>query len=500
MRDSFTQRFLFILGSKSILLLLGILTTPLLVRLLGSSQYGDYAFILSMLAVTMIVVNAGIFDGVRKYIAEDRDTPNWTENVVRYYLGIGIALALMGALVYAVSSRLGLSDYLFRDGFRVYLYLSAILIIGRQMDSIGRGCLMGLGLESRSEPINTLKKLTFSATAVYLVYAGHGIVGVLVGHIVSTTVASILSYIILIRHVEIESIFHRLPKSFPKKQLLSFNYQSVILILLTASLYHVDIIFLRLLTGTQTTGYYKAALVVAEFLWFIPTVIQMVLLPSSSELWSNGNVDRITKLASRVTRYNLSMLVLLITGLAALAQDFVPIYYGEGFTDAVTPLLLLLPGALGFAVARPIFAIGQGKGQLRTLIVATGTASLINLCMNALLIPRYGMTGAAIATSVGYGSMLLLHVIAARRIGFNPISDLRLLKMLAVASATAIVVFVLSYSINSSVLSLLVIPPVGFTVYTVLSLRLSVVDLNEVSPVIEKLPGPIRNLVKRCYL
>jgi O-antigen/teichoic acid export membrane protein len=352
---------------------------------------------------------------------------------------------------------------------------------------------MGLGLEERSEPLNILKRLLFSILALYLVYIGYGVVGVLVGHIISTSIVSILAYAILSQYIDFRNIFTKIPERFPKTKLLSFNSLSIVLIFLTGSLYHVDILFLRLLVGDQATGHYKAALVVAEFLWFVPNVLQMVLLHSSSQLWSNDRVDRITSLASRTTRYNLTLLLLLMSGLAALAHDFIPIYYGSEFDAAVLPLLLLLPGVLGFALARPIFAIGQGKGQLQILIAATGTASLINVFLNALLIPSYGMMGAAVATSVGYGSMLVLHVLAALRIGFNPIDDLRLKRVTTVAVIAAAVIFGLSSIIGSSMVSLVIVPPIGFIVYSALSLKFSVISSEEARQVVQHLPSPLKN-------
>jgi O-antigen/teichoic acid export membrane protein len=182
-----------------------------------------------------------------------------------------------------------------------------------------------------------------------------------------------------------------------------------------------------------------------------------------------------------------------MSGLAALAHDFIPIYYGSEFDAAVLPLLLLLPGVLGFALARPIFAIGQGKGQLQILIAATGTASLINVFLNALLIPSYGMMGAAVATSVGYGSMLVLHVLAALRIGFNPIDDLRLKRVTTVAVIAAAVIFGLSSIIGSSMVSLVIVPPIGFIVYSALSLKFSVISSEEARQVVQHLPSPLKN-------
>lgn len=497
MNTDVIQGFISILGSKVATLFLGLLTTPILVRLLGSSQYGDYAFLLSIIGITMILINAGIFDGTRKYIAEDREDHNWTEHVFGFYFRLAIVLAIVGALIYAMISWSGLPERFLGNGFNIYFYLIGILIVGRQVNSVARGGLMGLGLEERSEPLNILGTILFAVFGLYLVYTGYGVIGVLVGHIISTLIVSILAYTILFQYINFRSIFVRIPKKFPKNELLSFNSLSIILIFLTASLYHIDIIFLRLLTGDQATGYYKAALGVAEFLWFVPNVLQTVLLHSSSELWSNDRTDRITSLASQTTRYNASLVLLLMIGLAALAHDFIPVYYGPEFDAAVLPLLLLLPGVLGFALARPIFAIGQGKGQLQILIMATGTASLVNLCLNALLIPSYGMVGAAIATSIGYGSMLILHILAARRVGFNPINDLRLIRIAAVAIIATGVIFGLSSAITSSILSLIIVPPVGFIVYSILSLRFSVVSPEETALITQQLPSPLKEYTER---
>lgn len=488
--------FISIFGAKVATLLLGLLTTPILVRLLGPSQYGDYAFLLSVLGITMILTNAGIFDGTRKYIAEDREESNWVEHVFGFYFRVAIVLSILAASVYTVFSWLNLSRHIFGTDFRIYFYLLGILVITRQANSVARGGLMGLGFEDRSEPLRILKQALFAIFGLSLAYVGYGIVGVLVGHIMASLIVSIFSYIILFQHINFNFIYSRVPAEFPQRELLSFNSLSIVLILLTASLYHVDVLLIRLIVGNQATGYYKAALVVAEFLWFVPNALQTVLLHSSSELWSKERRDQITVLASKTTRYNLSLVLLLTIGLAALARDFVPLYFGSEFEASIRPLLLLLPGVLGFALARPIFAVGQGKGELRVLIMATGIAAFMNLCLNISLIPLYGTTGAAIATSLSYGSMLVFHILAAKRIGFNPINDLRLPSIAAIAVISGTIIFSLSTIITSSIISLLIVPLAGLVIYTTLTLRMSIISLEDINMIIQRFPSPLQNYIE----
>jgi len=487
--SSILRRFVSIFGAKVISLLLGLVITPVLVRILGSSLYGDYAFLLSVLGVTMILVNAGIFDGVRKYMAEPRTDDGWEEHVFGFYLRVAITLAATASIGYGLLSWSGYVSMIFGREFGLYLYLLAGLIVTRQLHSLTRGGLMGLGLESRSEPLAILKKILFGIFGVSLAYLDYGVAGVLLGHIIASLAVASIALVLLSQRLDLRKVFNEIPAKFPRRELFAYNGLSVVLILLTASLYHTDILFLRYLSGSQQTGYYKAALVIAEFLWFVPNALQTVLLHSSSELWTSDRKDRVSELASRTTRYNLSLSLLLILGLAALANDFVPVYFGAEFNSTVEPLLILLPGALGFALARPIFAVGQGKGELRRLITATGSAATLNLILNVILIPRYGMIGAATATSVGYGSMFLLHLWAARSIGFDPLEDIRITGIAAVVILTAPVIFGSAVVIDSAVLSLLVVPPTGFIVYAVLTIKLGVVPSDELIPIVDRLPS-----------
>lgn len=486
-----------ILGSKVSSLLLGVAITPLIVRFLGSALYGDYAFLVSVLGVTMILTNAGIFDGARKYIAEDRENPTWVGQVFGFYFRVAILLSFIAALLVAAFSWLGFTERFLGGGFKTYFYILSFIIVARQANSVARGGLMGLGLENRSEPLVVLRKIVFGSSVLLLLYLGYEVSGVLISHLLATGLTAVIASVFFFKRVDMRSVLTRVPADFPRRELLAFNSLSIVLILLTASLYHVDILFLRLVAGDRATGYYRGALVIAEFLWFVPNALQMVLLHSSSELWSEGQSERITELSSRTTRYNLSLVLLLAIGLAALAGDFLPVYFGPEFEASVQPLLLLLPGTIGFALARPIFAIGQGKGDLRILIFATGTVAIVNLVLNALLIPTYGVVGAAVATSVGYGLMAVLHILAARRIGFNPVQDLRLVRIGTVGIIAGIVIFGAAALIDSSILSLVIVPPLGFIVYAILTLQFNVISPEEIEPIVTRLPEPVGHNVKR---
>ena len=459
------------LGSNTINLIINIITIPILVRLLGRSGYGDFAFMTSFLGIAIILVNFGTFDSIRKFIGENSGDDEWTNDVFSFYLQFGTLLWAISALIICITVELGTIPLLLGPKFSEYFYIAVAILFTRQLFMISRGTLMGFNLEHISEPITVVQRGTFAISSIILIYYGYGVSGALVAQVLGFSFASLLGYNYLNSRITFNSLSGLSKNSFPVKRLLSFNTGSISMILLFSSLYNVDILLLKPYVGSELTGVYKASLVIAEFIWFIPFAVQMVLLQRMSKLWSRDKHDEISDIASKVTRYTLSFGILIAIGLAILANDFVPIYFGDGFGQATTAILILLPGSLGFAVARPIISISQGKGQLTPLVLVTTGAAGLNLILNLILIPRYGIYGAAIATSIGYGSMAVLHIRGAQHIGYNPIKDLRFTRIIVPTIIVFSVVFLLDLYISSTILKLIVIPPSGFVTFTYISIK-----------------------------
>ncbi len=488
---SIASGILSVVGGKVVILVVTALTTPLLYRLLGASRFGEYSFLLSVFALYMIFVSSGITDGVRKFLAEDRPIANWSELVVGFYFRLAILTSVVGAALLVVAARGRIVELAFGPGFATYFHVLAVLVLAAQFRSYARKTLMGFGLERYSEPLQILDTVAFVALAIPLVALGHGVIGALAGRVLASALVAVVGLALVHRQVSLRCIFSRPPSRFPSRTMLTFNSMSVVLVLLLTSLYHVDIIMLQRFRESAQVGHYRAALTLAEFLWFVPLALQTVYVHSTSELWSQNRHRQISELASRTTRYTFLLTAVMAVGLAALADVAVPIYFGPDATPAIEPLLLLLPGALGFALARPILAVAQGKGTLRYPVVATGLAAVINVALNALLIPRYGMHGAAVATSVGYGSMFVFHCLSARLVGFRPLVGARIGQATLATGLSSIPIFAMATNITKPWLALVVVPPAGFVIFVFCALLTGALGLGELREVLAAFPGPV---------
>ncbi|ELY97625.1 oligosaccharide flippase family protein [Natrialba aegyptia] len=488
------RSFSAIFGSQLGVLVLTVATTPLLTRLLGSGGYGDYSFVLSALQWLLVFVYAGAFNGIRKYIAEDRNADGWTDHVFAFYFRMVAVLAAGMVVLVLLLSRSPFVSPLGSE-FTGYFLLLACIIPLRAAFRIARSGLMGLELESYSEPLQIVDRLFFVVVIAILSVVGGGVAAVLLGRLLGIAIAAGVALALVSQRIDLSKIGRRTPETVPRKRLATYSVSTMTLAFLLLSLYHLDIILLRFLAGDSATGFYRAALVVAEFLWFVPTAVQLTLLHSTSNLWIEERYDRLSEIGSRAVRYTLLCTLLLVLGVAGLAEPFLTFYFGPEFDAAVVPLLLLLPGALGFAVARPVFAINQGQDNLRLLVVVTAVAATMNVALNVALIPRFGTSGAAIATSISYGSMFGLHVWTARRLGFDPLVDIRIVRTVATAVLAAVPIIGLPYVLQSGVLSLALVPPIGALAFASAALATGAVRRDEVQQLAALSPLPAETLV-----
>ena len=491
MDRSLTEAFSALFSAKLATSLISIVSLPIVVRELGTTGYGNYAFLISTFSLYMILVSSGVTEGVQKFVAETRDSDHWREHVVGFYLRLTLLLGAIGAVVLGVASLSGLPSRLLGDPFSWYFALLAAFVVAAQLRAFTRRTLMGLGLERYSEPLRVLTKLTWICLGLALAALGLGVDAFLISNIVGATVLAVVGLVLVARTLSVSAIVRGPPAEFPTRELLSFNGLNIVLVLMLLSLFHVDVVMMRLLTDGGQTGQYKAALAIAEYVWFVPLSLQTLLLHSTSQLWAERQFDRITSLASRVTRYVWLLVSLMGIGLFVLADEAIPLYFGADFAGTVEPLIVLLPGTLGFALARPLYAINQGSGRLKVPIVATASAAGINVVLNAVLIPTYGMIGAAAATSVGYASMFVFHVGCARYLGYQPLDDLRLRSLVGTVVVAAPTIYALDTLIVNDFLSLLVVPIVGGLVYTTLAVAFGALTLAELRRLTGALPAPV---------
>ena len=163
----------------------------------------------------------------------------------------------------------------------------------------------------------------------------------------------------------------------------------------------VDQIMLDMMAGDREVGVYSAAVRIVEVWYFIPMVFVSSVFPSIVEAKAMSEdlfYNRLQKL------YNFMALIGYFIALPVtfLAEWIIELLFGFPYSKA-GPMLAVLIWSLMFTnlgVARSAFLTTMNWTKVHLFTVSLGC--VINVCLNFLLIPRYGGMGAAIASCVAY--------------------------------------------------------------------------------------------------
>jgi O-antigen/teichoic acid export membrane protein len=218
------------------------------------------------------------------------------------------------------------------------------------------------------------------------------------------------------------------------KKVIGYGYKAHFSNILAFLNYKADIFLINYLMNPVAVGIYVVAVQLVERLWLFSQSVSTVILP-----WLSGsadNEDKRREMTPLICRLVIATTLVFSLLLAILAYPFITLVFGSEYSSAVIALLILLPGIVAGAGAR-ILAVdvaARGKPQLNmyfSLIVI-----VVNLSLNILLIPQYGINGAAIATTIAYSTNLFFRLLVYKyltgsRFGaalFITLSDLRRLK------------------------------------------------------------------------
>lgn len=438
-------------------LLVFALFIPVLVRTVGSAGYGTYALVMATFMVLRKLLNLGLFEATKAYVSRTSGRER-----VRYVL-TSLAIQLV-VLVVALPVFLFAVTVASLDGsLAASLQLIAVALVGEQLYLFGRGVSHGCNSETVVELLVPVRSVLLAVVGIGLAVAGYGVPGVFAGFATAFLLTGVAS---TVRGLSLVDVFPSPPMPDPEaaRTLVTFGLPSMVLVLLTAGLYKIDVFLVSYFLSATDTGLYRAALQVTEFIWAVALAMEMVMIQTTSPLWDRGRRDRVSELTAEFLTYVVVLTTLLVVGVFVLGPSFVGLYFGPEYEQSSRALRILLPGVFGFAVARVIWPVLQAGGYLRGVVLATAAATVANVVLNVLFIPRFGIVGAAAATSLSYGGMAVAHSALAYHVGLRPLSGLPAVRIGAGALVTALVLLALDPLLSPPV-ALVVLPPVGLAVY-----------------------------------
>lgn len=177
---------------------------------------------------------------------------------------------------------------------------------------------------------------------------------------------------------------------------------------------YIDTLMLTYFRSLEEVGIYNVILPTSLLFLFFGTAAASIILPMVSELWAKNDKVRIVEGMRLVYRYLFVVLLPVVAILFVFASFFLNLFFGKEYVVGTAALQVLLVGVFLYAlsVINHSFFTAIGKPQVVTMIIFISAA--VNVGSNLLLIPLFGITGAAVSTSVCYAVAFVISVWKAK--------------------------------------------------------------------------------------
>ena len=395
------------LGGRVAVMLLGFASFPVFTRVFSVADYGTINLIANTVLLLTVISKFGFQHAVQRYYPESANSAD-PDSLPRYYatLFYGTALiALVLTLGFAATIPLGSARYLGITAAGTLL-LACSLVMIRALRSMQQNLLQmenktrlfnGVDIVQRSAEIGAICMLLFFwRKSIFAFFLGTVAVE-------SAVVLQYLPYLIRRRLLSPKMVS---PGFFRSAMVFSFP-------LMTAEISWVvldsgDRFCVQHYLGAQALGYYAAAYGIATYLQDVLKVpLQLALFPICMKVWAEKGLRETQEFLSRSLDQFIMVAVVVVCVAIVTSRDVIALLASKKFEQAHSLLPFLVIGLVLSALTiyfRPGLLIYKKASRIAT---ATLYASVLNIAMNIVLLPRIGILGAAIATMVSYAAIIL---------------------------------------------------------------------------------------------
>lgn len=398
-----------------------------LARTLGPTDYGRVVLGLTVIFLLSGTATLGLAAGTARFVSEARALNDRVrlKSVIRDSILVGtISGIVASALLFLAAAPLAervFHDPDLRPVFEILALFAPALILGLILGAVIRGF-------EKMKSLAALKHFAGSGGEFALVglasLAGFDLRAMVWILGLSFLVTMIVGIVLLVRTAP--ALFRdwlSLPTTSSARELLTFSWPLLAAQQLGQLRGRADTLLLGVFLPSGAVGLYNAAAPIARMLQLGLSAINTILMPSVTGLFARGQMESLRHAYRSSARWIFFVTLPMFLLILSRSEDMLVVVFGDGYVAAEAPLMILAAGVFVNTVSgsfgETLVAVGKPKINMVTAVVSLG----VNLVLNFLLIPAYGIVGAAVAAAVSLLSATLVgggHLY--RRYGLHPFS------------------------------------------------------------------------------
>ncbi|MCW4153898.1 oligosaccharide flippase family protein [Halomonas sp. 18H] len=381
---------------------LAFLLAVLLARALGPEGYGIYSFAFALVTVMAIPSQLGLPQLVIRETAKAQVNEQW---------GLLRGLWRWSSLaVWGFSSLIALAGltgiWVFGDGMgdnqRLTILASLLLVPLVALGNLRGAALKGLYrvvLGQLPESVLRPATLMILVGIVWWFTAGVSPVVAMGLHVLAAVIAFIIGAVLLwcvrpsglqVAPTPVYQSLEWLSSALPLAMIAGFQVINN----------QADIIMLGLFRTSEEVGVYKVVVSVSSLVIFGLQAVNMVVAPHFARLYAQSDIERLQQVVTISSRAILALALPTVLVFILFGDWLLTFVFGEEYSSGYEALIILASGQLMNAVFGSVGFLLSMTNYEKLALSAVTVAAIVNMFLNALLIPIFGISGAALSTAI----------------------------------------------------------------------------------------------------
>ena len=393
-----------------------------LVRFVGVTIYGEYVYVIAWLEILALFGQAGFNNASLRFVSAYRGEGRWKllGGVIRRSSQISfgnslIIAAIAATIVWQVQNFLEISlVYAFWSGFLLLPIMVILRLSNAQLLALKRVVVSHLP-EAVLYPIALILGV-FISVEIFRFQPSASL-------ILNLGIATLLILYLISRSL----LSNCLPQEVlhGSKDYRTNEWIKVALPLLAVSavnlvLIRTDVIMIGIFRSTTEVGVYTAASMIASIVPFTLVAANTIVAPVISELFTQHRMAELQSIITFVTRWIFMLTIPIVLGIMILGEFILSLFDPTFVSGYVALIILTLGQIINVFVGSVAFLLTMTNHQ-NIAAKVMGISAFMNIILNLMLVPIYGIMGAAIATAITmiFWNITML-VLVQKHLNINP--------------------------------------------------------------------------------
>jgi O-antigen/teichoic acid export membrane protein len=388
------------------------ISAVIIIRYLTTDQWGIISLSFALIEIALIIFDLGLPRGVARYIALYREKRE-SKKIYGTIISSLVITTAAGLIAFVLLTKLSANIANYVKSVKLSTELTSVLvlmaIIVPTKNLIKNLAAIFQGFEKVE--INAIFDKILYALAKLAILGVFLIIGLSFKRVIFAYIASpfiVLIALIFYTRYKIPQYVRYEGLSFCTSELIKFSFPLLATALITVLMQRTDVIMIGHFLTEREVGLYSAVSRLNEFLLFIPVSASIIYLPIATRLLAKKEDNVLRKIFSSLAKWCFVISIPIVLIFLVYPHFAIPFFFGSKYAPAVSVLQILTIGLLVHVLIglNGTTVIAGGKTWFTS--VNSMAALVINIILNYFLIPRFGINGAAVATSISY---ILINII-----------------------------------------------------------------------------------------